>query len=270
MGGGRARSVALQGQLFNLLFQKLCNPRLLDTSPRAPSTGASRAQPAQPGPARPPGFGQDPRPRPSLLTRPAAHYLSPRAETRCTCRAPLSGPVPAPRPCLGVRVRRRARRQTVTGAAGHKGGSTKPRAELRAHSTPSNRPSASPRRLFFGGCRTPSIPAGSPGERPQQPAPLPCQAAPHCSDLTGELLRPQHLSETAEAWGGPVVSKRTPGPLAGEKPRHVDPPASAPRRIKGPGPQPPPKSPLGWPAAPRWPESSAQVRVGRGRPALLT
>lgn len=202
MGGGRARSVALQGQLFNLLFQKLCNPRLLDTSPRAPSTGASRAQPAQPGPARPPGFGQDPRPRPSLLTRPAAHYLSPRAETRCTCRAPLSGPVPAPRPCLGVRVRRRARRQTVTGAAGHKGGSTKPRAELRAHSTPSNRPSASPRRLFFGGCRTPSIPAGSPGERPQQPAPLPCQAAPHCSDLTGELLRPQHLSETAEAWGG--------------------------------------------------------------------
>lgn len=196
------------------------------------SSGTSRAQSTQPRPAsRPGGFGRDTRDQANSETCSAAPELSLRAGTRSTCRAPYSAPNPCTPPLPGEKA--------VTGAPARLGGPTKPGAELRAHPTPP--PKGIPSQAFFRGLQEalhsdwrqlqkPRLPALSP---PKQPLTLPTSLGN--SSVPGIFPGCPGLRR----W----VSMCTPSPPTGEKPRHADPPPSAPGRIK---------------------RSSAQVRAGRG------
>ena len=221
----------------SLTFSKRCakcHRRLLDSTRGSLSSGASRAQPVQPRPAsRPGGFGRDIRAQANSETCSAAPELSLWAGTRSTCRAPYSAQNPCTPPLPGDKA--------VTGAPALLGWPDQAgsRATRPPHPTPP--PKRIPSQAFTRGLQEalrsdwrplqkPRLPALSP---PKQPRTLPTSLGD--SSVPGIFPRWPGLRR----W----VPMCTPGPPTGEKPRHADPPASVPGRIK---------------------RSSAQVRAGQG------
>lgn len=83
-----APSVPFEGQLLKLLFPKVCNPRLPDSSPRASEHGCELGTGVT-GPARPPGFDRDPWPGPNPKLAQLLTGLSPGL--RAPPRAPPAG-----------------------------------------------------------------------------------------------------------------------------------------------------------------------------------
>lgn len=244
---GVPHSVTINGQLFNLFQnQKMCRApseaSRLQPPPTAPgvgwagalSSGASRAQSTQPRPAsRPGGFGRDTRAQANSETCSAAPELSLRAGTRSTCRAPYL----APNPCTPPLPEEKA----VTGAPARLGWPDQAgsRAARPPHPTPL--PKRIPSQAFFRGLQE----ALHSDWRPLQKTRLPALSPPK-----QPLTLPTSLGNSSVPGIFPGcpglrrwVSMCTPGPPTGEKPRHADPPPSAPGRIK---------------------RSSAQVRAGRG------
>lgn len=153
---------------------------------------------AQPGPARPPGFGRDPKLAQRLTGLSPGLQAPPRAppEGHAVHPAPaISALLPSWRGGAGERV---AWRGTVSGAAGRLG---RPDFGGSGAARPPQLQSASPSRLFPRVCRNPSTPAGVPAKGSNN-SPLRPEAAPHGSDLTLGLLGSQHRSGTARDWRG--------------------------------------------------------------------
>lgn len=217
---------------------------------------------ARPGPSRPPGFGQDPRPRPNPKHAQLRAGLNPLRPGRLRALhlpgipcAPHPQPRTSPDPWLGMET---ARRQTVTWAAEGRGGSG-------AASPP--HPQAHPRADSSLGS------AGSPPLRqaPGRDDPTTCSSAPKprgaVANSLGASLAPASFPGGRDLRGG---SPSAPSLLQQVKGLATPTPPSAPGRVREPRPRPPPRRPLSGPAAPPSPGSPAQVRAGRAQPALPT